>query len=177
MDELRLAVPGEEYRAAILDYRAEHFDAGERELHGGALLGEMDFDDWLAQVRRNARPETVRPDWVVSSTYLVLRASDGRMVGMADLRHTLNRFLRAFGGHIGYGVRPSERRKGYGGQILALILAEARKLGLSRVMLACYRDNEGSRQTIRKGGGALERTFVHTDGRTVEVYWIGLDAS
>ena len=87
----------------------------------------------------------------------------------------LNDFLAAFGGHIGYGVRPSERRKGYATEILRMALAYAgREIGLKRVMIACYRDNEGSWRTILANGGRLEREFVHTDGRTVQVYWVEL---
>ena len=148
--------------------------AGETELHGGALLGSLPYPQWLRQTRDNADPKTVRADWVVSDTRFVLRPSDGRVVGMADIRHSLNEFLAAYGGHIGCGVRPSERGRGYGTAILRLALARAGALGLPRVMLACYRDNAASRRMILTCGGRKQREFTHTDGKTVEVFWIEL---
>ncbi|NMB54599.1 MAG: GNAT family N-acetyltransferase, partial [Leptolinea sp.] len=117
-------------------------------------------------------PATVQEGWVVSSTFFGIRESDGRIVGMIDIRHTLNDFLRNNGGHIGYGVRPSERFKGYATRMLELALEKCRQLGLERVMLACEKENTASRKTIMKCGGGLEREFEHSDGKTVQVFWI-----
>ena len=174
MEHLTLVRPTQTMREALLDYRAEHFAQGETVLHGGALLERMEYEDWLRQTEENARPETVHSDWVVASTFAVVRREDGRIVGMADVRHTLNAFLRAYGGHIGVGVRPSERKKGYGVQILRLALAYARTLPLKQVMVACNRENAGSRAMILACGGRLEREFLYEDGSWVQVYWITL---
>ena len=111
MEHLTLVRPTQAMREALLDYRAEHFAQGETVLHGGAQLERMEYEDWLRRTEENARPETVHSDWVAASTFAVVRREDGRVVGMADIRHTLNAFLRAYGGHIGVGVRPSERKK------------------------------------------------------------------
>ncbi len=101
-----------------------------------------------------------------------VRERDGLIVGIVDIRHTLNQLLREYGGHIGYGVRPSQRNKGYATEILYQALGYCRTIGLNRLMLACYKENEASRRTILKGGGVLEREFIHTDGKEVQVYWI-----
>lgn len=120
-DILRFEPPCAALREAALEYRQEHRNCGEKELHGSALLGEIeDYSEWLALCGRNADAKTVSPDWVQSSTFFAVRERDGRIVGMADIRHVLNRFLRTYGGHVGYGVRPSERRKGYATQILGM---------------------------------------------------------
>jgi len=132
------------------------------------------YEDWLDHLACNSTVETVKPGWVVSSTFFGVRENDHRIVGMIDIRHTLNDFLREYGGHIGYGVRPSERNKGYATQLLNLGLAFCRNLKLDRVMLACEKNNTGSRRTIEKCGGILDREFVHTDNKTVQIFWINL---
>lgn len=175
MEPLRLVVPDQSHAGAALDYIREHAEHGEPDLHGGALLERLPYAEWLARLKANSDEKTVRPGWVVSSTFFAVRPGDGRIVGMIDIRHSLNDFLRNYGGHVGYGVRPSERNKGYATQMLRLALAYARKIGMDRMMLACYRDNEPSRRTILKCDGVLEREFVHTDGKTVQVYWITID--
>ena len=108
---------------------------------------------------------------------LCCRAIDSerdKLIGIIDIRHELNDFLAAFGGHIGYGVRASERRNGYAAKILRMGLELCKSINLGRVMLACYKDNAASGKTIVNNGGMLEREFVHADGKTVQVYWITL---
>lgn len=174
MDQLLLIKPKLALEAEIEEYKREHFEKGEYELHGSALLDKLSFEKWLELVENNSYENTVHPDWVVSSTFLVIRKSDNRIVGMLDIRHSLNEFLKNYGGHIGYGVRPTERRKGYATQMLKQGLEFCKTIGLEKVMLACYKDNLASSRTIIKCGGALEREFAHSDGKTVQVFWIML---
>lgn len=176
MDKIKLVPPTPEMEAAAMEYKNEHTAYGEQELHGGALIDHMPYTEWLQMVENNTREETVNPAWVVSSTFFGVRESDGRIVGMIDIRHSLgNELLREYGGHIGYGVRPTERCKGYATQMLNLSLQYAKDvIGIDKVMLACYKDNEPSRKTIINAGGELEREFVYTDGKTVQVFWITL---
>ncbi|ETI96234.1 MAG: hypothetical protein Q606_CBAC00089G0001, partial [Intestinibacter bartlettii DORA_8_9] len=105
-------------------------------------------------------------------TFFVVRTSDNRIVGMVDIRHRLNYFLSICGGHIGYSVRPSERKKGYGTEILKQALEYAKTININNVMLACYKENEGSRKIIVKCGGKLEKEFTYIDGKIIQVYWI-----
>lgn len=176
MEKLKLVWPCAEMKAAALDYREEHRQYGEEELHGAALFDKMEFEPWLEMSIRNHDTETANPNWVQSSTFFAVRESDGKIIGMVDIRHRLNDFLAAFGGHIGYGVRPTERRKGYAAEILRLALDYARReIGLKRAMIACYGENEGSWRTILANGGNLERKFMHTDGKEVRVYWVDLE--
>ena len=93
---------------------------------------------------------------------------------MIDIRHYLNDFLKEYGGHIGYAVRPSERRKGYATEMLKLAIEYCRSLGIDRVMLGCYKDNMPSIKTIEKNGGALEKEILYLDGKPMLVYWIEL---
>ena len=111
-------------------------------------------------------------------TYLLIRENDNRLIGMINIRHILNETMLRFGGHIGYGVRPSERRKGYNKINLYLGLIEAKKAGLDRVMLDCETKNLASSKTMEALGGKLERTEIDpSDGILTSVYWIDVDES
>ena len=174
MYDIELHSPHEEHEEMALNFISEHFMNNEPDIHGGALIEKLNYKDWLMQVRNNSMASTVSKDWVVSSTFFAIRKIDGEIIGMLDMRHTLNDFLRLYGGHIGFSVRPSERRKGYATQILKQGLEYAKTIGLEKVMLACYKNNAASRNTIVKCGGIMEREFVYQHGGTVQVFWISL---
>ena len=91
-----------------------------------------------------------------------------------NIRHRLNDRLLKEGGHIGDGIRPSERGKGYGTEMIRLALLECRKLGIDRVLMVCDRDNVASAKTIIKNGGVLENEFVNAEGVVEQRYWIDL---
>jgi len=91
-----------------------------------------------------------------STTYLLVRKEDERIIGSFNIRHYLTRKLDDnFSGHIGYGIRPSERKKGYATKGLQLALDKCREMGMKSVRLGCYTYNTGSRKTIVKNGGKL----------------------
>lgn len=94
-------------------------------------------------------------------------------VGAVNIRHRLNAQLRKTGGHIGDGIRPSERRKGYATAMIALALEECRKMGMDRVLMCCGKDNVGSAKSIVRNGGVLENE-QEEGGRVVQRYWIAL---
>lgn len=92
------------------------------------------------------------------------------------MRHRFNAFLAAYGGHIGYSVRPSERRKGYAARMLRDTLPFCRQIGLEKVLISCRTDNVGSRKTILANGGVYESTiFVPGRDEELERYWIDLN--
>ena len=93
-------------------------------------------------------------------------------VGIIDLRHALNDFLKDFG-NSGYSVRPSERRKGYATEMLRLIIHRAVEIGLDNLQLSVERSNESSVKTILKNGGKYERSFTF-EGEEADVYMIKL---
>ncbi|MGM9531295.1 GNAT family N-acetyltransferase [Intestinibacter sp.] len=172
MEKLILVKPTVDIKQKALDYRNEFFEIGENVINGSALLDELEYEEWLKLTEQNSSKNTVRSDWVEASTFFVVRESDNKIVGMVDIRHRLNKFLASYGGHIGYSVRPSERKKGYGTQILKMAVEYAKSINIDHVMLACYKENEASRKIILKCGGDLEKEFIHTDGKVVQVYWI-----
>ncbi len=175
MEQLELVVPTIEHKRAAEAFKQEFFDYGETVINGSSLLDQMDYDAWLAHIQSCRDPRTVREDWVVASTFFALRTCDSRIVGMIDIRHNLeNDFLAEFGGHIGYAIRPGERRKGYAVQMLRQALEYAKALGLSAVMLGCYSDNLASKNTIIRCGGTRREQKPYLDGKWMEIYWIEL---
>ena len=111
-----------------------------------------------------------------SKTFLLIRENDNRIVGTINVRWNLTEAMKRFGGNIGYGIRPTERRKGYNKINLYLGMQEAQKLGLDRVMLDCDVNNLGSDRTLKALGGVLERTEVDPeDNILTNVYWFDVD--
>lgn len=128
-----------------------------------------DFDFYLEHLELAEPKDGLVPD----STYFCLDRDRDRMVGAVNIRHSLNDYLLACGGHIGDGIRPSERRKGYGTAMMGLALEECSKLGIRKVLIVCSRGNIGSAKTIIRNGGILENE-VETDGAVMQRYWIAL---
>ena len=111
-----------------------------------------------------------------SKTFLLIRENDNKIIGMINVRWNLTEEMKQFGGNIGYGIRPTERRKGYNKINLYLGLLEAQRLGLDKVMLDCDVNNIGSAKTMQALGGTLERTEIDPyDGVLTSVYWFNVD--
>ena len=109
-------------------------------------------------------------------TFLLIREDDNKIVGSINIRWNLNEAMLNFGGHIGYGIRPTERRKGYNKINLYLGMIEAKKVGLDRVMLDCDVNNLGSDRTLKALGGTLERTEIDpSDGVLTNIYLFDVD--
>ena len=112
--------------------------------------------------------------WVPDSVFFLLDEDRSRLLGAVNIRHYLNEHLLKEGGHIGDGIRPSERRKGYATEMVRLALIECKKLGIDRVLMTCDKENIGSAKSIIKNGGVLENEFINEDGDIEQRYWIGL---
>jgi predicted acetyltransferase len=155
-------------REAIAELHAEQRDPGINQPRTGES-----FAAFVTRLVRMADPLHVEDDFVPQSTFWLV---DGdAYIGRLSLRHHLNEGLRLIGGHIGYDIRPSMRRRGYGTRILALGLHEARTLGLVRVLVTCDKENLASRRIIERNGGVFEdeTTILDYDGVILQ-YWITL---
>ena len=129
-----------------------------------------DFDHYLANLEIRTEVEGKVPD----SVFFLLDEDQNRLLGAVNIRHELNEALLKEGGHIGDGIRPSERGKGYATQMIRMALDECRKLGIDKVLMVCSRDNIPSARTILKNGGVLENEIVNEKGEVIQRYWITL---
>ncbi len=173
MNDIILCQPDATMLAEIAAYRQAMLDADSSMDGTSGLNNYEDPAAWLDHVRALENEDTCPPHLVTATLFVGVRKSDGRIVGMIDLRHRLNDFLAEYGGHIGYSVCPDERRKGYAKAMLALALQEARKMGISSVLITCDDDNEASARTIESNGGTFER-LANLDGDILRRYWIEL---
>ena len=170
---IKLIEPCEELREAYTDYVNEFSAAEEGYIHGSGAELQVDFSEFLRLLQDYAKGINLPQGWVPASTYWLL--SEGRVLGVSNLRHALTEFLRREGGHIGYSVRPSERGKGYATAMLRLVLEKAKELGLKMVLVTCDKDNPASARVIRKNGGKLDNELVSKESAKMKQrYWIEL---
>ena len=172
---LKLIEPTMEFDKEIQAYRSE-FLSNESSMDGcGALRHFEKTADWLAVLKACKHLETVPKDMVPATLYICVREEDRRVVGMIQIRHVLNEYMAQYAGHIGYAVRPGERRKGYASAMLRDALPLCRDLGLDRVLVCCRVENEASRRVILKNGGVYDATVNEPRrGVRLERYWIEL---
>ena len=127
-----------------------------------------DFDYYLENLEVKEAADGKVPD----SVFFLLDTERDRLLGAINIRHYLNEYLLKEGGHIGDGIRPSERRKGYATEMIRLALIECRKLGIKKVLMTCDKDNLGSAKSIINNGGILENEFRNSKGEIEQRYWI-----
>lgn len=176
MELIKLVLPSEEILDQVWAYRQECIDAGSHMDGCGPLWWVGSAAEWLELVRRHADPDDLPEGRVLATQFLAVREADGKVVAMIQVRHYFNEYLEKYAGHIGYSVRPSERRKGYAKEQLRLCLIWCREtLGLDKVLISCEPDNPASRRVILANGGVYERT-VHEPGEDIDLerYWITL---
>lgn len=172
---MRLIEPTPAYVQEIEDYRQSFLRINGSMDGSGSLRRCESAAEWIEKCRLGKDPATVPADLVPATQFIYVREEDGRVVGMLQLRHYFNDNLRLYGGHIGYSVRPDERRKGYATAMLKAALPHCRKLGIRDVLITCFQDNEGSRRTILNNGGVYESTVREPEAdRDLERYWIHL---
>lgn len=165
-----LVLPDLRYKKSFLEALTEYHAEGlYPELHTDTLLKH--FPQYLTELELKARGEGLPQNRVQSSTFWLIDSDE--YIGRLSIRHYLNEYLLNYGGHIGYDIRPSRRKRGYGGQILGLGLQEAKKIGLERALLTCKETNTASQKIIEKYGGKLEDIRYHIQKNSYyKRYWI-----
>lgn len=151
------------FLAAMAEFKTEGRGGGEdnsmigREIRdrGGDWSDPEVFRGYVAQVVDQAREDAPRPDWMVASTTLWW-VDGAEYLGRIAIRHRLTPTLLEWGGHIGYDVRPSARRRGHATAMLAAARPVAARLGIDPVLVTCDLDNIGSRKVIEANGGVFE---------------------
>ncbi|MDR0862537.1 MAG: GNAT family N-acetyltransferase [Oscillospiraceae bacterium] len=159
---MKFVFPRAEYEDGATAYIREFHDHASQVNGAGGLeryLRDHTYSEWLAKVRADADIANVPPGKVPSLTYFYVRESDDKIIGMINIRLALNDFLRTEGGHIGYSIRPTERRRGYGTQMLREALEFCAPIGLREVILTCDKSNPASSGVIKNCGGVLDAEF------------------
>lgn len=159
---MKFVFPKEEHEAKACAYVQEFRDHASQINGTGGLnryLIQSTYAQWLEKVRAEVDIANVPEGKVPSFTYFYMRETDEKIVGMMNIRLALNDFLRKDGGHIGYSIRPTERRKGYATGMLQAAIQMCHGIGLNALLISCVSDNPASAGVIMKCGGILEEEF------------------
>ena len=180
MDTIRLISPEMSYAEDIWAFRSEILenDAENEDQFAGcmSLDNSNSAEEWIriCDLRKDKATCSEVGTVVPSNTYLAIRQSDNRIVGIIDLRHHINHpILGTWGGHCGYSVRPSERGKGYAKEMLRQNIQNAKVLGIDKMLVTCDSDNYASEKTILANGGVFEK-YIDVDGTQMKRYWISV---
>lgn len=134
------------------------------------------YEEWLKKLDNYLDFENIKTGKVPASTYFLLRKTDNRILGIINIRYEFNEYLKNYGGHIGYSIRPTERRKGYGRKQLILGLEKCLEIQINNVLITCRENNIGSAKVIESCGGIYEDTrFCKDENDNLKRYWINIE--
>jgi predicted acetyltransferase len=172
--DIILKTPTTDYAEDIWQFREEILSSNDSDMFAGCgtLKDSLSPQEWINSVTEcnKISNEGKAP----SSTYIAVSESENKVVGIIELRHHINTpVLSLWGGHIGYTVRPSERRKGIATKMLNLVLQKAKEININRLLLVCDANNIGSEKTILKNCGIFEKAII-IDECEMKRYWINL---
>lgn len=140
---------------------------------GGSSLEKYQYLEWLQNIEQLSNEKTCPKGFVPAIVLIYVNDDETKVVGIINLRLYLNDYLLNFGGHIGYSIVPSERRKGYANKMLTEALHFYRKNGYEKVLITCDNRNIASQKTIESVGGVLENMIDKENGKTRR-YWVNL---
>jgi predicted acetyltransferase len=172
MDTMELVTPTATLRESYCSFIGELVATGEAFVPFVLEYAHDDFGAFLHRLDDCARGIGLPHGFVAHSTYWLV-ADRTTVVGVSNIRHSLTDSLRREGGNIGYGIRPSARRRGFGTAILRESLRRAAQLGLTRVLVTCSKENLGSVKAIVRNGGVLEsEEYLPARSEIIQRYWI-----
>lgn len=168
-----LVEASKELKDAYLNYIGEWEKSGDKIVPAASRRNGKEFEEVFNEWKLEESDAIRAKGYVPAKLYFFVN-EENYIIGALHFRSELNERLLSTGGHIGYGIRPSERKKGYATKMLSLALPIGRKLGLSKVLITCNKDNLGSAGTIKNNGGVLENEVTEDNGNIVQRYWIDL---
>ncbi len=154
MSNIKLAEVSIDYKEKYIELVEEWMAMNEQIIPWVLKIDYTDFETMVTYFKNQSEGIQLKEGWVPSSTYWSI--VDDKIVGVINIRHYLTPQLQRIGGHIGYGIRPSERRKGYGTEMLKQALKKAKEIGIMKALITCDQDNIGSIGVIENNGGILE---------------------
>ncbi|WP_099361519.1 GNAT family N-acetyltransferase [Fredinandcohnia onubensis] len=173
MEQVTLIRPSLDYQSEYLSFYDEWKESQENMVPWVISKDPSNFQDMLQSLFDAEKGENLPENWVPDSTFWLV-GENKNVIGAVNIRHQLTETLFNSGGHIGYGIRPSERGKGYATKLLALSLEKAKDLGIQKALVVCDEDNIGSLKTIVNNGGVPDTDFIEEDGNVIKRFWIEL---
>lgn len=175
--KIHLVRPAKSHEPEVRAYIAEFLDdASTKHIPGAGGIEHTDgYDEWISARKKLEQGENM-PTGIVPATQYIALDDHNEVVGFIQLRHTLNDYLMQYGGHIGYSIRPTQRRKGYASRMLSLCLDEAKKLNIDKILITCDDDNIASEKVILANGGIFENTVKENGQKPTKRFWIKLNS-
>jgi len=180
MHHLRLVLPTVEYKRsfieAVTEYQRQGGSDDRSRRYGGLSVTELDsdFDAYVEIEKSHALGKNLPTGYVPETTYWLV--DGGEFIGRVSIRHRLTEDLRQIGGLIGYDIKPSKRKRGYGTKILEMALPKAKELGLHEVLVTCDATNIASRRIIERNGGIFENQMLNPETGIDKLrFWINID--
>jgi predicted acetyltransferase len=171
LKDVSLIKPTSKLKEQYLSFYKEWKESNEDLIPWVISKDPEDFEGMIDFLIKNEESINLPEGRVPDSTYWLV-AEDNQIIGVVNIRHGLTEKLVNSGGHIGYGIRPSERRKGYATRLLALALGKALELGINKVLVVCAATNIASKKTIENNGGMQDKDYNEEDGEIINRYWI-----
>ncbi len=159
---MKLVLPTINYKKQAIEYINEFKEYGSEVNGSGALDSYLEgatYEEWLQKVLNDMDIANISKPRVPALTYFYVKEEDNRIVGMVNIRLALNDFLRTEGGHIGYSIRPTERKRHYATDMLKAAVDVCNTIGINDVLVTCDKVNVASAKVIQNCGGELEAEF------------------
>lgn len=178
MEKFKHVKPQIEHERQAIEYINEFYKYNSKINGVGGLDKYLDnYSTWLQKLDEDIKRKPTE-EKVPSETFFLIRKNDNKIVGMINIRLELNENLKKIGGHIGYSIRPEERKKGYNKINLYLGLKECQKHRIKEVLMDCDKNNIASAKTMQALNGVLIKEWYDKQkDRTIQYYIIDVDKS
>lgn len=172
MSEIKLIKPTMELKVEFFDMINDWKNYNERPQPRTINIKDDNLPQLITKLEGYSKGIGLEPNHVENTTYWLI--DENSVIGAVNIRHRLNDYLFKYDGHIGGGIRPSARCKGYASLMLALSLEKTKSMGMDRVLITCNKGNIASEKTIIKNGGVFDSEEIEASGNIVRRFWIKL---